>query len=129
MKNDLTFIILELLRKLKEVIEIGEKYFEEQNNIKDSIKSSSNQDDQIKTDRIIPLSQWNDYHKWPTVNALRNMYFTCETNGADYFVKKVGRRVLIDEKLFFEWVRKTPEERIKLSPKAKAYHEKYKKKW
>lgn len=54
--------------------------------------------------KYIPLPKWNDYHEWPTVAALRWLVFHAKTNGLDSAIRRVGRRVLIDEAAFFEWV-------------------------
>ncbi len=54
--------------------------------------------------RTIPA--WNNHHDWPPVGGLRSLVFNRHKNGLDDFgvVKKVGKRVLIDEAAFFEWV-------------------------
>ncbi|NGX36400.1 MAG: hypothetical protein K1000chlam1_01246 [Candidatus Anoxychlamydiales bacterium] len=57
-----------------------------------------------KKERLIPLSKWNDYHDYPTIGALRHLAFYRHKNGADKFIRNVGRRLLICEKRFFEWV-------------------------
>lgn len=62
--------------------------------------------------RLIPLSKWNAYHDWPTQGGLRNMVFFSTTNGFDKVMKRVGRRVLIDEKAFFEWVQGNPKTKV-----------------
>ena len=54
--------------------------------------------------RYIPVPKWNQNHEWPTVGALRWMIFHAKTNGLDTAIRRVGRRVLIDEEAFFEWV-------------------------
>lgn len=56
--------------------------------------------------RYIPVPRWNDHHDWPRHGGLRNLIFNRKTNGLDQFavVKKIGKRVLIDEAAFFEWV-------------------------
>ena len=52
--------------------------------------------------RLIPLTEWNKHHPWPPQGGLRHLVFYENTNGfKDAFVR-VGRRVLIDEKKFFE---------------------------
>lgn len=56
------------------------------------------------TTRYIPVTKWNDYHLWPPIGGLRNLIFFKDKNGFDKVVKKVGRRVLIDETAFFKWV-------------------------
>ena len=54
--------------------------------------------------RLIPVPQWSEYHIWPTDGGLRHLIFHAEQNGFNRVIKRVGRRVLIDEKAFFEWV-------------------------
>jgi len=57
-------------------------------------------------DRLIPLTKWGEYHPWPSVGGLRYLVFFAETNGFQACVRRAGRRVLIKEKAFFEWVDK-----------------------
>lgn len=54
--------------------------------------------------RYIPVPSWNTHHEWPPIGGLRNLIFNKEKNGFAKVVKKVGKRVLIDETAFFEWV-------------------------
>lgn len=56
------------------------------------------------TPRLIPVSQWNRYHSWPPIGGLRHLVFNERSNGFASCVRRVGRRVLIDEARFFEWV-------------------------
>lgn len=56
-------------------------------------------------DELIPLSKWNEMYNWPTVTAFRNIIFHKDTNGANHFIVKIGRRIYIDSKRFFEWAR------------------------
>lgn len=52
--------------------------------------------------KLIPLTEWNKHHSWPPQGGLRHLVFHENTNGfKDAFVR-VGRRVLIDERRFFE---------------------------
>jgi hypothetical protein len=55
------------------------------------------------TTRLIPLTDWPKFHPWPTVRGLRHLVFG-EPNGFSVCVRRVGRRVLIDEAAFFIWV-------------------------
>jgi hypothetical protein len=55
-------------------------------------------------DRLIPVAKWNDHHNWPTIGALRNLIFMKHSNGFAKCIRRLGRRVLISEKDFFEWV-------------------------
>ena len=54
--------------------------------------------------RLIPLTEWSRHHPWPGRNGLRHLVFHSKTNGFHKVVKRVGRRVLLDEQAFFEWV-------------------------
>jgi hypothetical protein len=58
----------------------------------------------LTSTRYIPVPDWNKYHTWPPVGGLRNLIFHKHKNGFAKVVKKVGKRVLIDEAAFFEWV-------------------------
>jgi hypothetical protein len=53
--------------------------------------------------RLIPVTQWNDHHAWPPQGGLRHLIFHAKDNGFDACVRRVGRRVLIDEAAFFAW--------------------------
>lgn len=54
--------------------------------------------------RLIPVNKWNNYHPWPSPGGLRHLIFNAEHNGFKRAFKRVGRRVLIDEPVFFECV-------------------------
>ena len=54
--------------------------------------------------RLIPVTEWRAYHPWPGTGGLRHLIFYGETNGFNKVVRRVGRRVLIDEGAFFAWV-------------------------
>lgn len=54
--------------------------------------------------RLIPLTDWNQYHAWPPIGGLRHLVFFEKTNGFNKVIRRVGRRVLIDEAAFFAWV-------------------------
>lgn len=56
--------------------------------------------------KLIPVTKWNEYHPWPPIGGLRHLIFNEKTNGFSKVVTRVGRRVLIDEKRFFEWADK-----------------------
>lgn len=66
------------------------------------MEESSSQDS--KETRLIPLTQWPEYHPHPPIGGLRHLVFFASENGFDRVIKRVGRRVLIDEKAYFEWV-------------------------
>lgn len=54
--------------------------------------------------KLIPVTKWNNHHEWPTEAGLRYYIFNAEFNGFNKVMKKVGRRILLDEAKFFEWV-------------------------
>lgn len=55
--------------------------------------------------RYIPISKWSIYHPWPTANGLRKLIFDRKSNGFEKVIVKVGKRILIDERAFFEWMK------------------------
>lgn len=58
----------------------------------------------MSTRNLIPLTEWNTHHAWPPIGGLRHLVFHAKSNGFDQAIRRVGRRVLIDEDAFFEWV-------------------------
>lgn len=54
--------------------------------------------------RLIPVTKWNDYHDWPAIGGLRHLIFNENQNGFSKVIRRIGSRVLLDEKSFFEWV-------------------------
>ena len=54
--------------------------------------------------RLIALTDWPTHHPWPTVSGLRMMVYRAGETGADRWIKRIGRRILISEGAFFAWV-------------------------
>ena len=54
--------------------------------------------------RLIPLTQWPATHNYPPLGQLRALVFNAHKNGFDHCIRRIGRRVLIDETSYFEWV-------------------------
>jgi len=54
--------------------------------------------------RLIPLTDWPKHHPWPPLGGLRHLAFNRHSNGFSRCVRKIGRRLLIDEAEFFAWV-------------------------
>ncbi|MDW9176987.1 hypothetical protein SE924_10055 [Legionella pneumophila] len=54
--------------------------------------------------RYIPVPNWEKHHDWPRIGGLRHLIFNKDKNGFAKVIKKVGKRVLIDEAAFFDWV-------------------------
>ena len=55
---------------------------------------------------LIPVTDWGKHHAWPPLGGLRHLVFNEKQNGFEQCVRRCGRRVLIDECAFFEWVEK-----------------------
>lgn len=53
---------------------------------------------------FIPATDWDKHHPWPPIGGLRHLIFNAETNGFNRVIRRIGRRVLIDEAAFFIWV-------------------------
>ena len=54
--------------------------------------------------KLIPITQWNDYHPWPTQSGIRWLVFNAAKNGFDKVIRRAGGRVLLDEQAFFGWL-------------------------
>lgn len=54
--------------------------------------------------RYIPLTQWPKYHPWPSIGGLRHLVFFAKTNGFEKVIRRAGRRILLDEQAFFQWL-------------------------
>ena len=59
---------------------------------------------QVKQTRLIPASDWNKSYEWPPIGGLRHLIFNARSNGFNTVIRRVGRRVLLDEAAFFAWV-------------------------
>ena len=57
-----------------------------------------------KTTKFIPVPDWPKHHPWPPIGGLRHLIFNAKHNGIGQAIRRVGRRVLIDEAEFFRWV-------------------------
>lgn len=55
-------------------------------------------------DRLILVTRWKDYYDYPSVNSLRWLIFNETANGFNKVVRRIGSRVLIKERAFFDWV-------------------------
>lgn len=54
--------------------------------------------------KLIPLTQWSKYHSWPPLGGLRHLVFHEKFNGFSKVIRRCGRRILISEPDFFQWV-------------------------
>ncbi len=58
----------------------------------------------IQHRRVLTVSEWVESHPWPPIGGLRHLIFHAKSNGFERVIRRIGRRVLIDEMAFFEWV-------------------------
>ena len=63
----------------------------------------------------IPLEKWNDNFSWPSQTGLRHLVLNSPYIGLDKAITKNGKKVLIDEIKFFEWVKNNPDYKKKLN--------------
>ncbi len=54
--------------------------------------------------RLIPATDWSQFHAWPPIGGLRHLIFNAHKNGFEAVIRRVGRRVLLDEQAYFQWV-------------------------
>ncbi len=54
--------------------------------------------------RLIPLTNWTSIHNYPPLGQLRALVFNSKTNGFERCIRRVGKRILIDEAQYFSWV-------------------------
>lgn len=54
--------------------------------------------------RLIPLTTWPSHHNYPPLGQLRALVFNASKNGFDRCIRRVGKRILIDEAAYFAWV-------------------------
>ena len=57
----------------------------------------------LKT-RLLTINQFIENHPFNTHGGIRFLIFNAETNGFKKVIKRIGRKVLIDENAFFAWV-------------------------
>ena len=62
-----------------------------------------------KQPHLIPLTDWNNYHVWPPQGGLRHLMLNRHVNGFAPAFVKCGRRVLIDEGVFFQCIARRAE--------------------
>lgn len=54
--------------------------------------------------RLLTVSQFVEKHTWATKGGLRALLFNRKKNGLDVAVVRLGRRLLLDEGQFFQWL-------------------------
>lgn len=54
--------------------------------------------------RLIPIPDWKKRYDWPKESTIRYWIFHADENGFNKAIVRVGRRILIDEEAFFQWI-------------------------
>jgi hypothetical protein len=54
--------------------------------------------------QFIPVPDWNKHYEWPPTGGMRHIIFHATSNGFEDAFVRVGRRILIDRKRFWEIV-------------------------
>lgn len=62
------------------------------------------QNQSLTTPTLLTIRQFAERHKAFSQAGLRYLIFNASTNGMTKCLRRVGRRVLIDEARFFEWI-------------------------
>jgi hypothetical protein len=58
----------------------------------------------IKHTQLLTVNQFVEKHQFATFGGLRHLIFYADTNGFSKVIKRIGRRILLDESAFFEWI-------------------------
>lgn len=56
--------------------------------------------------RYFTVRQWTEQFSWPPLGGLKHLIFHAKSNGFDAVIRRVGRRILIDEVAFQAWMEK-----------------------
>ena len=62
--------------------------------------------------RLIPITDWNQFHPWPPAGGLRHLRQRQSAKGFESAFVKIGRRVLVDEQRFFECVARQNQQEV-----------------
>lgn len=54
---------------------------------------------------LFTVKQFSERHGWP-IGGLRHLIFHENTNGLSQVLRRIGRKILIDEQEFFHWIDK-----------------------
>lgn len=54
--------------------------------------------------RYLTVNEWCKEKSWPPLGGLRHLIFNAENNGFCHVIRRCGRRVLINEQAFYQWL-------------------------
>jgi len=103
MDQETITLLRTLCSKVKEIANLCDSFLEQEAKKQKKTVALSKIETPLPN-RLIPLTKWPEFHHWPTVPALRYYALMRHRNGFERVLRRVGKRLLIDEKSFFEWV-------------------------
>lgn len=59
----------------------------------------------VNKPQMLTLKQFAEKNPWPNESTLRNLFYKRKENGLDLAFKKIGRRIIVDEEVFFQLVK------------------------
>ena len=110
MELDTILAFRALCGKVREMTYILDSWLALQSKQSDSIESRQSKEAKAQQNRFIPLIKWP--HDWPTLGALRHLAKNRHKRGLDKVFIKVGKRVVINEQAFFEWIKAHSKNRV-----------------
>jgi len=60
----------------------------------------------LEENRLFTVKQWAQTHPWPSESALRHLIFRNIDGFRDVVIRQIGKRLLISEVAFQQWVEK-----------------------
>lgn len=54
--------------------------------------------------RYLTVAQWTKEYSWPPLGGLRHLIFYADNNGFNSVIRRAGRRILLNEQAFFDWI-------------------------
>ena len=54
--------------------------------------------------RFLTVRQWTEQHSWPPLGGVRHLIFHASRNGFDAVIRRVGRRILLNEQFFLDFI-------------------------
>lgn len=59
----------------------------------------------VNKSQFLTLEQFAQKNPWPQESTLRNLYYKRKSNGLEKAFIKVGRRIIVDEEMFFALIK------------------------
>jgi len=56
------------------------------------------------TPNYLTVIQFCERHEWASIGGIRHLIFHEKTNGFSKCIRRIGRRILLDENAVFAWI-------------------------